>query len=67
MDGCYGHLQKAHSALRERMYVRKRKGESLTPRALAQEMAEQFQVEEYCQCSGSVARCVNAKYYYDDG
>ena len=49
------------------MYVRKRKGESLTPRALAQEMAEQFQVEEYCQCSGSVARCVNAKYYYDDG
>jgi len=61
MDGCYGHLQKAHSASRER------KGESLTPRALAQEMAEQFQVEEYCQCSGSVARCVNAKYYYDDG
>ena len=49
------------------MYVRKRKGESLTPRALAQEMAEQFQVEEYCQCSGIAACCVNAKYYYNDG
>ena len=45
VDGRYGHPQKAHSALREWMYERKRENESLTARELATEIAQQFQVE----------------------
>lgn len=45
IDGRYGHSQKAHSALREWLYERKREDESLTARELAEEIAEQFQVE----------------------
>ena len=45
IDGRYGHPQKAHSALRERMHERKREDESLTARELALELEEQFQVE----------------------
>lgn len=45
IDGRYGHPQKAHSALREWMYERKREEETLTARELASEIAEQFQVE----------------------
>jgi transposase len=45
IDGRYGHPQTAHSALREWMYERKREDESLTARELAEEIAEQFQVE----------------------
>jgi transposase len=45
IDGRYGHPQTAHSALREWMYERKREDKSLTARELAEEIAEQFQVE----------------------
>jgi transposase len=45
IDGRYGHPQTAHSALREWMYERKREDESLRARELAEEIAEQFQVE----------------------
>ena len=45
IDGRYGHPQTAHSALREWMYERKREDDSLTARELAEEIAEQFQVE----------------------
>lgn len=45
IDGRYGHPQKAHSALREWMYERKREDKSPTARELAGEMAERFQVE----------------------
>jgi len=45
IDGRYGHSQKAHSALREWMYERKREDSSLTARELKAEIAEQFQVE----------------------
>jgi transposase len=45
IDGRYGHPQTAHSALREWMYERKREDDSLTARELAEEVAEQFQVE----------------------
>ena len=45
LDGRYGHPQKAHSALREWMYERKREDQSLTARKLAAEIAERFQVE----------------------
>ena len=45
IDGRYGHPQKAHSALREWMYECKREDKSLTARELAEEIAEQFQVE----------------------
>ena len=45
IDGRYGHPQTAHSALREWMYERKREDESLTARELAEEIAEQFQLE----------------------
>jgi len=45
IDGRHGHPQKAHSALREWMYERKREDESLTAGELAVEIEEQFQVE----------------------
>lgn len=45
IDSRYGHPQTAHSALREWMYERKREDKSLTARELAEEIAEQFQVE----------------------
>jgi transposase len=45
IDGRYGHPQKAHSALREWMYERKREDETLTAGELAPEIAEQLQVE----------------------
>jgi transposase len=45
IDGRYGHPQKAHSALREWMYERKREDKSLAARELAEEIAEQFQVK----------------------
>ena len=45
VNGRYGHPQKAHSALREWMYERKREDETLTARALAAEVRERFQVE----------------------
>jgi transposase len=45
IDGRYGHPQTAHSALREWMYERKREDKSLTARELAEEIAEQCQVE----------------------
>jgi transposase len=45
IDGRYGHPQTAHSALREWMYERKREDDSLRARELAEEIAEQFQVE----------------------
>ena len=45
IDGRYGHPQTAHSVLREWMYERKREDKSLTARELAEEIAEQFQVE----------------------
>jgi transposase len=44
IDGRHGHPRKAHSALREWMYERKREDESLTARELADEIEEQFQV-----------------------
>lgn len=44
IDGRHGHPRKAHSALREWMYERKREDESLTARELAEEIEEQFQV-----------------------
>jgi transposase len=44
IDGRHGHPQKAHSALREWMYERKREDESLTARELVEEIEEQFQV-----------------------
>jgi transposase len=44
IDGRHGHPQKAHSALREWMYERKREDESLTARELAEEIEEQFRV-----------------------
>jgi len=45
IDGRHGHSQKAHSALREWMYERKREDESLTAGELAAEIEERFQVE----------------------
>ncbi len=44
-DGRYGHPQKAHSALREWLYERKRQDETLTAPQLAQEVQEKFGVE----------------------
>lgn len=44
IDGRHGHPRKAHSAMREWMYERKREDESLTARELAEEIGEQFQV-----------------------
>lgn len=43
LDGRCGHPQKAHSALREWIYERKREDETLTARELASEIAKQFQ------------------------
>lgn len=45
VNGRYGHPQKAHSALREWMYERKREDETLTARELAEAVDEQFQVK----------------------
>ncbi|MBC8262849.1 MAG: helix-turn-helix domain-containing protein [Anaerolineales bacterium] len=45
IDGRYGHPQKAHSALREWIYERKREDKSLTAGELAEEIAERFQVK----------------------
>jgi len=45
IDGRYGHPQKAHSALREWLYERKRADDSLTAPELAREVQEQFGVE----------------------
>jgi len=45
IDGRCGHPQKAHSALREWMYERKREDESLTAGELAVGIVKQFQVE----------------------
>lgn len=45
VNGRYGHPQKAHSALREWMYERKREDEKLTARELAEAVDERFQVE----------------------
>jgi len=45
VNGRYGHPQKAHSALREWMYERKREDETLTARELAEEVGERLQVE----------------------
>ena len=45
LDGRYGHAQKAHSALREWLYARKREDESLTAGELALELSEEFRVE----------------------
>lgn len=45
VDGRYGHPQKAHSALREWMYDRKRADETPTAPELAREVMEQFGVE----------------------
>lgn len=44
IDGRHGHPRKAHSALREWMYERKREDESLTAGELGDEIEEQFQV-----------------------
>lgn len=45
LDGRHGHSQKAHSALREWMYERKREDESLTAGELVAEIEERFQVK----------------------
>lgn len=45
IDGRHGHAQKAHSALREWMYERKREDALLTAGELAVAIEEQFQVE----------------------
>jgi len=45
VNGRYGHPQKAHSALREWLYERKRQDETLTARELAEAVSERFQVE----------------------
>jgi len=45
IDGRYGHPQKAHSALCEWMYERRRENESLTARELASEIRERFQIQ----------------------
>lgn len=45
IDGRYGHPQKAHSALREWLYERKRADEAPTAPELAREVQEQFGVE----------------------
>lgn len=44
IDGRYGHPQKAHSALREWLYERKREDESLTAAQLVKEVADRFGV-----------------------
>jgi transposase len=44
IDGRHGHPRKAHSAMREWMYERKREDEFLTAGELADEIEEQFQV-----------------------
>jgi len=45
IDGRYGHPQKAHSALREWLYERKRADDSLTAPELVREVQAQFGVE----------------------
>ena len=45
LDGRFGHDVKAHSALREWLYERKRQAPSLRASQLAQEIAEKFDVE----------------------
>ena len=45
IDGRYGHPLKAHSALREWLYERKRADESLTAPELAKEVMGQFGIE----------------------
>ena len=45
VDGRHGHSQKAHSAIREWMYERKRADESLTAPELAQKVQERFGVK----------------------
>lgn len=41
----YGHPKKAHAALREWLYERKRQDDTLTATQLAEEIAERFEVE----------------------
>lgn len=45
LDGRYGHPKKAHSALREWLYERKRQDKELTAPELVDELKVQFQVE----------------------
>lgn len=45
LDGRYGHPQKAHSALREWLYERKRQDKALTAPELVDALKAQFQVE----------------------
>jgi len=45
LDGRYGHPKKAHSALREWLYERKRQDKVLTAPELVDELKAQFQVE----------------------
>ena len=45
IDGRYGHPRKAHSALREWLYERKRADDSLTAPELAREVRKKFGVE----------------------
>jgi len=45
IDGRYGHSQKAHSALREWMYERKKEDEELTAGDLAKEIGKEFKVK----------------------
>jgi hypothetical protein len=45
LDGRFGHSQKAHSALREWLYERKREDESLRSPQLKREIAERFGVD----------------------
>jgi transposase len=45
IDGRYGHPLKAHSAMREWLYERKRVDESLTAPELAREVMEHFGIE----------------------
>ncbi|MDH4137273.1 MAG: hypothetical protein OEW09_11240 [Anaerolineae bacterium] len=45
LDGRYGHPKKAHSALREWLYERKRQDKALTAPELVDELRVQFQVE----------------------
>ncbi len=45
IDGRYGHSQKAHSALREWLYARKREDEALTAPQLVDEVKDEFKVE----------------------
>ncbi len=65
LDGRHGHPRKAHSALREWLYARKKEDESLRAPQLAEEVEEKFGVElsaghiNYLLVYNTFTTCVN--------